>query len=53
MAQLPSRQWTSWVLYRLKVLDGHANERGEQYDCIEALIHISGDIAKRLELGQW
>jgi hypothetical protein len=53
MAQLPSREWTSWVLVLLKVLDGQANERGEQYDYLEVLVRISGDIAMRLELGAW
>jgi hypothetical protein len=53
MAQLPTREWTSWVLVLLKVLDGQANERGEQYDYLEVLVRISGDIAMRLELGAW
>jgi hypothetical protein len=53
VAELPMRQWVGWVLYLLETLDGHANERGEQYDYIEALIRISGAIARRLELGQW
>ncbi len=53
MDPLPTREWTSWVLYLLKVLDGQANERGEQYDYLEVLVRISGDIAMRLELGAW
>ena len=53
LAQLPSREWTGWLLHLLKVLDGHANERGEQYDYLEVLVRISGDIALRLELGAW
>ncbi len=53
MAQLPTREWTSWVLVLLKMLDSQANERGEQYDYLEVLVRISGDIALRLELGAW
>ncbi len=53
MAQLPTREWTSSVLVLLKLLDGQANERGEQYDYLEVLVRISGDIALRLELGAW
>jgi hypothetical protein len=53
LAQLPSREWTSWVLVLLKVLDGQANERGEQYDYLEVLVRVSGEIAMRLELGAW
>jgi hypothetical protein len=37
----------------LQELDGQANERGEQYDYLEVLVRISGDIAMRLELGAW
>jgi hypothetical protein len=53
MAQSPTREWTSWVLVLLKVLDGQANERGEQYDYLEVLVRVSGEIAMRLELGAW
>jgi hypothetical protein len=53
LAQLPTREWASWVQVLLKVLDDQANERGEQYDYLEVLVRISGDIAMRLELGAW
>jgi hypothetical protein len=53
LAELPTRQWAGWVLYLLEVLDGQANERGAQYDYLEVLIRISGDISTRLELGSW
>jgi hypothetical protein len=53
MAHLPTREWTGWVLYLLQRLDGQANERGEQYDYLEVLVRVSGDIAMRLELGAW
>ena len=53
LAELPVNQWPGWVLYLLEVLDGQANESGEQYDYLETLIRISGDIATRLELGRW
>jgi hypothetical protein len=53
LAELPTRQWTGWVLHLLEVLDGQANERGEQYDYLEVLIRISSATAMRLELGRW
>jgi hypothetical protein len=53
IAQVPPKEWTGWVLYLLKRLDALSNERGEQYDYLEALVHVSGEIAMRLELGAW
>jgi hypothetical protein len=53
VAELPMKQWAGWVLYLLEVLDGQANDRGEQYDYLEVLIRISSATATRLELGRW